>query len=409
MKIELAKGDRPYFRFGSGQWGRALYRVTLYTDAWSLRVYALDSPGVPVLTGMRELHALNAILNCNNGHCIIAGNMTKLKQNSKLHLIINLVTDLPQSRSTCTSTTTTTTSQSTLQDRVVQMRRKFNNKKVLFCGVMDMNLDGEIDDGKFVMTVDRHDAQHLSVSREQLNFLVGDSFCGSGQQGMQRPRWRAELVHWLNGAESRHSGDDPRGGRGSSSSGAREDVHGEDSYDHTRTMTEDLRDPRVSRDSWPCYGQHVDKRGGNRYGQWKYCNRCDLRLTYTPATNAPATSTATVLPTNVTEAIAALRPDVAAKDMTCVQMRAMIKIVAARKQLTKVPPSKGSSKDSSKSKEKTRPASKPAAETEELSSEEETGFEKIDPDPAVNEKENDKKTRQRTRQAPPEGSSSSSH
>ncbi len=168
-------------------------------------------------------------------------------------------------------------------------------------------------------------------------------------------------------------------------------------------MTEDLRDPRVSRDSWPCYGQHVDKRGGNKYGQWKYCHRCDLRLTYTPATNAPATSTATVLPTNVTEAIAALRPDVAAKDMTATQMRAMIRIVAAKKQL--LPPQKGGGKGSGKPKKK--PASKSTAEAEELSSDDgTTGFEKVDPEPA-SEKENDKKTRQRTRQTPPEGSSSS--
>ncbi len=216
VKIELAKGDRPYFRFGSGQWGRALYRVTLYTDAWSLLVYALDSPGVPVLTGMRELHALNAILNCSNGHCIIAGNMTKLKQNSKLHLIINLVTDLPQSSSpAATTTATTTTATTSLRDRVSQMQ------KVMFCGVLDLH--EEFDYGEFVMTADRHDAQHLSVSREQLDVLVGDSFCGSGQQRLSASAsTSAELVHWLNGADSVHSGDDPRGGRRSSSSGARE-------------------------------------------------------------------------------------------------------------------------------------------------------------------------------------------
>ena len=95
LNVQIFSGDRPYFRYGSGDWGRALFRVRLMFSSFSLDIYALPSPGVPVLLGMRELSALQCVLNLSNGHAIIAGSQVKLRTTHKRHLVLNMIRDLP--------------------------------------------------------------------------------------------------------------------------------------------------------------------------------------------------------------------------------------------------------------------------------------------------------------------------
>ena len=92
--MEVYTADRPWFRFGNGKWGRALFRVTLRCNNVEISIYSLPSPGVPVLTGMRDLIKLNAILNCSTGRCVINGNLIKLKMTSKRHLVLDYVKDI---------------------------------------------------------------------------------------------------------------------------------------------------------------------------------------------------------------------------------------------------------------------------------------------------------------------------
>lgn len=55
----------------------------------NVSIYALPAPGIPVLTGMRELQAMNAILNCSTGRCLLNGRPVELQKNPKNHLILD--------------------------------------------------------------------------------------------------------------------------------------------------------------------------------------------------------------------------------------------------------------------------------------------------------------------------------
>ena len=93
VKLDVFPSARPWFRFGNGRWGRALYKVTLrdLTTKVSVSLYALPAVGIPVLTGMRELNDLQAILNCPTGRCLIMGNPVTLERNHKQHLIVDFL------------------------------------------------------------------------------------------------------------------------------------------------------------------------------------------------------------------------------------------------------------------------------------------------------------------------------
>ena len=91
LEVTVFETARPWFRFGNGKWGRALYKVTLkdpFTEV-SMSIYALPAVDVPVLIGMKELQHLNCVINCTTGACIIQGRPMTLQKNSKEHLIID--------------------------------------------------------------------------------------------------------------------------------------------------------------------------------------------------------------------------------------------------------------------------------------------------------------------------------
>ena len=91
VKVDIHSDVRPYFRYGSGKWGRALFKVVLSLGGLSMEMFALPSEGVPVLLGMRELRKLKAVIGCESGRCLIAGKRVRLKQTPKGHLVIDIV------------------------------------------------------------------------------------------------------------------------------------------------------------------------------------------------------------------------------------------------------------------------------------------------------------------------------
>ena len=93
-QAEVYTEDRPWFRYGNGRWGQALFRLEIRYHNLVLSFYSLPSPGVPVLTGMRELSTLNAILNCVNGRSIINGRPTTLRMTRKRHMVLNYLGDV---------------------------------------------------------------------------------------------------------------------------------------------------------------------------------------------------------------------------------------------------------------------------------------------------------------------------
>ena len=67
----------------------------------------------------------------------------------------------------------------------------------------------------------------------------------------------------------------------------------EEKFDGSRTTGPDVRDPRCA--GAPCYGNHVIARpgrgsptGSNAHGSWEGCEKCLLRMSYTPAYGAHA-------------------------------------------------------------------------------------------------------------------------
>ena len=90
-RIIVQEHERPYFRYGSGKWGRALYKVEVVCGSTFFGMFALPSEGVPVLTGVRELKAMDAFLGCSSGRCLIGRRMVQLRSTPKGHLVMDVV------------------------------------------------------------------------------------------------------------------------------------------------------------------------------------------------------------------------------------------------------------------------------------------------------------------------------
>ena len=102
------------------------------------------------------------------------------------------------------------------------------------------------------------------------------------------------------------------------------------SFDSTRRMKADPRDPRTQTNQWPCFGRHQPAAPeANPHGQWINCSVCNLRLLYTPRKGSPATSTQTVNAPMVTKMLDELRGHLGTTKPTAkICHHAMNKVVA---------------------------------------------------------------------------------
>eukprot|EP00435_Cladocopium_sp_Y103_P031540 s2774_g8.t1 len=109
-QIRVETKDQPRFRFGSGKWGQALYKLTISSSITgsprSFSCFALPDPEerheewftldmlVPVLVGMDWLREAGAVLDFNDGHCFLPlmnGVVLNLPQNQKGHYMLDVV------------------------------------------------------------------------------------------------------------------------------------------------------------------------------------------------------------------------------------------------------------------------------------------------------------------------------
>ena len=92
MNLTIVQQDRPYFRFGSGSWGQASYKVNIDIpgQSFKLQFYALPSPGVPVLLGMREMRQLGIIINLDTANAIVLNKPWQLRVNSKQQILMDM-------------------------------------------------------------------------------------------------------------------------------------------------------------------------------------------------------------------------------------------------------------------------------------------------------------------------------
>ena len=194
LKIDIHEQSRPWFRFGDGRWCRALYRVTTCNYCISdkrshvdVSIYALPAQGVPVLTGMRELPSMNAILNCSSGRCLLYGRPVELQKNPKNHLILDYLKHVfldndhvihePNALRTSAHASPASTAAQRANSRPA---RRVSFAAAPECHVLDMNpLDiffGEDSDAESLQPagpVCCFADEHLGVSQTDLQFLLG--------------------------------------------------------------------------------------------------------------------------------------------------------------------------------------------------------------------------------------------
>ena len=197
--------ERPWFRFGNGRWGQALFKVVLQHQNLSMTIYSLPSPGVPVLLGMRELDTLDAILGTKTGRCIINGKQTILRRTSKKHLVLDFLKDVFPADSNMTNDklkndiktdADRTARQAPLRQRIYvaaseQSEAEPNTKEThynevhdlwMFAGTLDVHAP---DDStvfaceqltKHISSGDEHSLQqHFDISEGDLEFLLNRS------------------------------------------------------------------------------------------------------------------------------------------------------------------------------------------------------------------------------------------
>ena len=225
-KIDINEAARPYFRYGSGKWGRALFRVTLTWKDVKMSMYALPSEGVPVLVGMRELASLQAYLGCANGRCLINGRRVELRKTTKGHLVMNLlqhafvedpavkapVEETPATQATTQSTFTTTKRIVNKPDKKVgwkwvpkeapKLRKQVgfvqNPTYYKYHYMLEM-VDLEEGDVEFLQCIASEavgeQAKHLQVNDDDMEFLLpgssGNAFDSTSKEGRA---WRANRV-----------------------------------------------------------------------------------------------------------------------------------------------------------------------------------------------------------------------
>ena len=188
-RISVFQGDRPWFRYGSGEWGQALFRVQIQVPPKEISIFALPSPGVPVLIGMRELSKLDAILSCHNSKGLILGECVHFRRTKKLHLVMDFLKHVflepcPSSPTTSMTTTNkatrhvsfteTTTSDSTHNPSLHVLELSYDANDFDDCEMIawdDLLLHESVD--KYSVADERN--KHLGITAEQWMHLASQT------------------------------------------------------------------------------------------------------------------------------------------------------------------------------------------------------------------------------------------
>ncbi len=225
MSVTIVKDDRPYFRYGSGSWGQALYKLKLhFGQNITLQIYALPSPGVPVLVGMREMQQLHLVLNATNGHAILLGQNRKLRLTQKRQILLNFSEDIPREDNVKTNpdvTSTATiprsilkpgrkpfsTSEGTVGNRrhatFVQsaMMPQHNNYMLEFFDEPNTFPMFVVQESQDSACFPQNSFSHLQISQAQMQFLFGDSVCSGSVSSLPTSPPNSSSV--TDGGESR--------------------------------------------------------------------------------------------------------------------------------------------------------------------------------------------------------------
>ena len=169
LKVTIAE-DRPWFRYGSGKWGQALFKVKLTTGGISFELYSLPSENVPVLVGMRELDQMNVILNCKTRNAIISGKPCVLQATSKGHAVLDFAVDVPFSHDASTD------DQFVCESPECHVATCCPNESEFFEDVQSFNFESFTVEHHHQSQPEQFSLQHLGVTQSEWSFLTQSGF-----------------------------------------------------------------------------------------------------------------------------------------------------------------------------------------------------------------------------------------
>ncbi|OLQ15076.1 hypothetical protein AK812_SmicGene734 [Symbiodinium microadriaticum] len=315
--ITIDQSRRPYFRYGSGAWGRAQYHVTLSSvvSGQQLRfeVYALPNPPefveswfrphmlVPILVGMSHIGSTGAgmIIDFNDGSYLNAADLANKRQrppddpqyltsNSKGHFVLNIVHYLTGG----------------------QVCKQGNCSVVLKQPVFPSGAGSGAADHKPLPGTDEDlPLQYMFPLEIEENVLTV-----VGSENMNTELRRTFMRQML----QRHA----------------PDASSAQAFSDSRAVEADPRDCRALRTQWPCYGHHPEVAiGNNKFAQWKSCAVCSYRLSYVPREGAPGSDSKTENFPTVRRALSTLHGDIGDVQPDAEMVRVAIEMEYANHQL----------------------------------------------------------------------------
>ncbi|CAK9056929.1 unnamed protein product [Durusdinium trenchii] len=270
LSLTVVTEDRPYFRYGSGSWGQASYKVKLHFGSITLQLYALPSPGVPVLLGMREMQQLCMIVNLSNGHAVVLGEMRHLRMTPKRQILFSFLKDLPVQRQQHSAARSPKAELRT--DRTRSSARVAQQSQQLMT-LLDFSFEPNFEEQPCFVVQEPQQSdgifansmfEHLCVSPEQWQFLQSSASSSSKQVTFDLSQPAESVIQY---GKHRRVGEQDSGGTSAKvtpKAKAKKGPKGE--LDPTRTMGVHTQDPRASKDFWPCKGNHDPKQYSNPHG-----------------------------------------------------------------------------------------------------------------------------------------------
>ena len=311
--IHIEKYMRPYFRFGNGKWGRALYRVTISSNVSgrvrSFSIFALPNPPdlhhpefdrstlVPILLGMDHLSGIDTamIIDFSTGLALDAYDSDtepyRLKKNHKGHYVYDVLYHLTRGRTRHEGHSSVRVSES--QGSMSQNTIKFLEFHVL--QTFDLQAS------ELEMS-----ARRMQQSRDRLKQLRNGPSAASVSMCIDT------VTSSLNSfvPHSRSDGQPTCEDLGQCGHcGTDQGCHTKESSRESLRPGPSHNDPRTKEEQWPCYGSHIPGTArANPHGEWVDCAVCALRLMYTPRVGSPGNSARNENPGLVSRMLEELEP-----------------------------------------------------------------------------------------------------
>ena len=303
---------RPFFRFGNGKWGQALYKVKI--SSWvsgqqlCFSLFSLPNPEVmheknlvPILVGMDHLgiHGCQMLVDFGTGLVMDGVDTSRqtyqLRINSKGHLVYDILYNLTRGHANheghATIHVASTASEkeiTVLQFQPLEFYVSEQSSVGTLVGTLDerrMLLQRLYDASRGTSLAQMQAYRHLRMWHPFL-FVINFAMAPKAQANPVE-KDLMDLLDEMTKKPSNKTSAPP---------------------DKDRAVGMDPRDPRAQR-SWPCFNHHVaGSWQSNLHGMWNHCNVCNLRLSYVPRVGAQAATMQMCHPETVSRAMEELQP-----------------------------------------------------------------------------------------------------